>query len=199
VLIPIISLSVLLILLPAYLIYSLWTAREASKYDWFLKVLVNAAYLVLVFLIGRWDWFSIYLRYLFFVLFNMAAIMSFRYVQRLPAFVGEGRERWLKKPMVALELALAIAAFIYILSGHRYSEEAIELEFPLEDGIYYIAQGVVISFSTVTVQTRHSIMPWILWHLISGGLERRGFIHVTWIVTPSLMQPFTALVMEQFR
>ena len=134
-------LSIALIFLPGYLIYSIWTAREPSKYDWIIRVLNSAGFIVILFLIGRWDWFSYYLRFVILVLFNAAAVASFRHVIKKPFFVGEGRQRWMKKPSALVELVLVIGALIYLISGSFYSGDAVNLEFPLQDGQYYIAHG----------------------------------------------------------
>jgi hypothetical protein len=61
-LIQILLLFITLLILPGYMIYELWKGREASKFKWLIKAFYSSAFLIYVFLAGRWDWLNYYLR-----------------------------------------------------------------------------------------------------------------------------------------
>lgn len=65
-----------LIVPSAFLIW-LWRGDDRSKLDWFTNLLVVALYSVHIFLIGRWDVFSYYLRFVLVIVFVVAALKSF--------------------------------------------------------------------------------------------------------------------------
>lgn len=72
------------ILLPAFLLVSLWRGKLGSRLEWLLNVLAVSAALLFLFLTARWDFTSYYLRFLPAFLLVPAAMMSYRRVGRLP-------------------------------------------------------------------------------------------------------------------
>lgn len=140
-LISILILFIMQLLLPAYFIYSLWRGRLDSKFAWLVKTLYSGAFILYVFLTGRWDWLSYYLRYLIIVLFVAAALIAYRRVSSLPFFVQNGRRWWQRFAWPVIELLIFAGILAYALQGYFYSDPPVRLAFPLQDGRYYVGQG----------------------------------------------------------
>jgi hypothetical protein len=140
-LIQILLLFVTQLILPVYFIYSLWNGREHSRFQWLLKVVYSGAFLIYIFLAGRWDWLSYYLRYLFPLLFVAATIVSYRRVKALPLFAYTGSARWWNNGGALLSLLVFLGILAWVIRGFVYADEPARLAFPLQDGWYYVAQG----------------------------------------------------------
>jgi hypothetical protein len=140
-LIQILLLFVTQLILPIYFIYSLWNGREHSRFQWLLKVLYGGAFLLYIFLAGRWNWLSYYLRYLSPLLFVAAAIVSYRRVKALPFFAYTGGARWWNNGGALLSLLVFLGVLAWATRRFFYADEPVRLTFPLEDGWYYVAQG----------------------------------------------------------
>jgi hypothetical protein len=76
--VQIVLLYAMILVLPAYLLYTLARRREESTFRWLLKLAYTGAFLIYVFLAGRWDWVSTYLRYVWLGLYAVAAAISYR-------------------------------------------------------------------------------------------------------------------------
>jgi hypothetical protein len=101
-----------------------------SKQDYRLPSFTNVyryigAFLLYIFLAGRWDWLSYYLRYVFPVLFVVAANASYRRVRSLPFFAYAGRARWTNNGGSLLSLLV----FLYhnSNSAQQYALDIVEL------------------------------------------------------------------------
>jgi murein DD-endopeptidase MepM/ murein hydrolase activator NlpD len=130
-----------LIALPSLFIVSLWRKSEPDVARWLIKVLYTGAFLAYLFMLGRWDVLSVYLRYVLLLAYLAAVLVSVRGVQGRP-WLTEGRARWrgYVVPLASLILFSAFAAFVargYFIQANR----ALALEFPLRDGWFYIGQG----------------------------------------------------------
>lgn len=139
------------IMLPAYFIYVTLRAKGPDKVAWLLKTVTGGAFILFLTLGGRWDWFSIYLRYLPAGLFAIALVLGYRRLGDQPLFAGRsGRERF-GTGMAIFEMLLAIGMVALAVRGSFYASEPIRLSFPLDDGTYYVAQGG----SSVAVNYHH--------------------------------------------
>jgi hypothetical protein len=159
-LISIIILFVMQLLLPAYFIYSLWVGRLDSRFAWLVKTLYSGAFILYVFLTGRWDWLSYYLRYLIIVLFVAAALIAYRRVSRLPFFVQNGRRWWQRFAWPVIELLIFAGILAYALRGYFYSDPPVRLAFPLQDGRYYVGQGgnsPVLNYHNVSEAQKYAL------------------------------------------
>ncbi len=127
---------------PAAFLIWLWRGNDRSKLDWLLKLLVVASYSIHIFLIGRWDWISYYLRFVLVILFAIAAYKSFTKAKSLPLYPSRRLGNYF-----ALATNTAVLLFFltvlggYIPKGYSFSGESIQLAFPLKNGTYYIGQG----------------------------------------------------------
>ena len=140
-LVQIIILFFIYLLLPLFLLRSLCRGRERSRFTWLLKVLYTGAFLFYLFLAGSWDWFSVFLRWAYLVLFLAAAVFSYRRARSLPFFSGTGWRRLGGAWSELFTLAVFLAFMLLALRGLFYSAEPVRLAAPLRDGWYYVGQG----------------------------------------------------------
>src|SRR5690606_5207687 len=129
------------VLFPLFLIYLLWRRNESSQCRWLIRTLSTGAFLLFMFLAGRWDWLSIYLRYLLTGLFVLAAVLSYRRARSQPFFGKTRTACWRDNQDVLFELLVYGAILAYAASGLFYFEEPVRLAWPLRDGQYYVGQG----------------------------------------------------------
>ncbi|WP_455675396.1 M23 family metallopeptidase [Pradoshia sp.] len=129
------------VILPAVFIATLWGGIKKSKLDWLVQSLFTTFYISWLFMTAPWDFLTYYLRYIWVLLLIGALILSYLKVRRKPFRAPfEKGEKW----SFALNLFLAGVFGLYnvlAISGLWTDEKAIELEFPLKEGVYYIGQG----------------------------------------------------------
>lgn len=140
-LIQIILLFTTHLIVPAYLLYELWKKPEASKFKWLMKGLYSTAFLLYIFLAGRWDWLSYYVRYLWILLLVLVLIISYQQVRSLPSFAGNRRSEWQGVGGYVFTLLIFLGFLVMTIRGYFYTDEPVSLTFPLRDGWYYVAQG----------------------------------------------------------
>jgi hypothetical protein len=110
-------------------------------------VLGSGAFISYFLLTGRWDWISYYLRVALLVAFLLALYVSFRGTfggdEKAPWWRSPGSLRGWASPVGNAALALFFGALIVLAAkGFGYGDQrAAELSFPLEGGVYYVAQG----------------------------------------------------------
>lgn len=156
----ILILFIINLLLPAYFIYALWTGQERSRFHWLVRVATIAAYILLILLVGRWDWVSYYFRYILVALFVVADIISYQRVRHAPLFVRDGRWWWLGTGGALLGLLLLLGMLIFTVRGYFYAGEPARLTFPLRDGWYYVGQGgnsSLINYHNTNQSQRYAI------------------------------------------
>lgn len=127
------------ILLPAFLLVSLWRARLSSQTEWLLNVLAVIAALLFLFLTARWDFTSYYLRFLLAILVLPAAYMSYR--RAGPCAMERRKAR--PSAMIAIAAILLIFSCLsaMVLRGYVAPAGALELAYPLRDATYYVGGG----------------------------------------------------------
>lgn len=129
------------VLVPAWLLYSLWKNPGPSIYDWMVGIFHAGIALFVLFLIGRWDWLSYYLRYLILAVFFLVAFLSYRRVTDRPFITGSGSERWFQNKQAMIETLIFLVVLVFVFRGRSHNTKAVELHFPLQDGRYYVAHG----------------------------------------------------------
>jgi murein DD-endopeptidase MepM/ murein hydrolase activator NlpD len=131
-----------LLALPLLFIFSLWRSKEADRCRWLLKALYSGAFLAYLFIMGRWDFSSLYLRYAFAVLYIAAVARSFYAVKDLPFFAqNDARPKWIPYAAPVILLVFFAAFLGWAVRGYFYSEPAVELQLPLRNGWFYVGQG----------------------------------------------------------
>lgn len=135
----VLSILVLHVFLPGYLIYSLLSGGSRDKLTWLLEVLAGVLLIVVLFFIGRWDWVSRYLSYVTVLVYLGAVLLSYRRVRALPFRAGSaGRSGWVSGVLGVLVSVVLLALSV---RGQFAGREPVQLAFPLQDGAYYVAQG----------------------------------------------------------
>lgn len=130
-----------LVIPSAFLIW-LWRGEDRSKLDWLINLLVVALYSVHIFLIGRWDWLSYYLRFVLAILFFVAALKSFIKAKSLPLYPPRKFKNYLTLGINGLVIVLLLTVLSsYIPQGYSFNSEPVRLSFPLKNGTYYVGQG----------------------------------------------------------
>ncbi|GAA0448510.1 M23 family metallopeptidase [Lentibacillus halophilus] len=137
----IIQLAIFQLVLPALFIFALLKGKFKGKTDWALQSIMFTIYISWVFFSGRWDWTIYYLRFLWPVLLIIALYFSWRRIRSKPLDISyTGKD----KVAFAFYILLALIFAFYhvpIFAGYSTNDKAIELEFPLHNGIYYVAHG----------------------------------------------------------
>jgi hypothetical protein len=128
------------ILLPAVLIVSLWRAHPKNKPKWFLDTLVSLMFILFVFVSARWDMTSYYLRFFVIILCIIAGYRAFHRIyperSKLPMI------DIIKGNLLNIILIGVVGWLNYqAISGKFYAGEAVDLAFPLQDGVYYVGGG----------------------------------------------------------
>lgn len=129
------------LILPASFIYAVWRSRDDTRLGWCLKALYAATYIAAFFLVGRWDFFSYYLRYVMVGAFAVAALAGYRRAHGLPWSM-----RWANGGWVAIVSSLVMTAiftaFIAMAArGFAYDGPPVRLSSPLRGGTFYVGQG----------------------------------------------------------
>ena len=133
----IVSLIVTLLVIPAALIIWLLQAQFSSKFNWLLNLLMVLVYYLFIFLSGRWDWLSYYIRFILPTAFIIVASKSFINAKSLPLYSPKTFKNYLELGISAVVTILFIAS----LKGYFFTGTPIKLSFPLKNGTYYVAHG----------------------------------------------------------
>jgi hypothetical protein len=130
------------LVIPIIFVIALWRSRFLSKLNWLITLLTITAYSIHIFLTGRWDWLSYYVRFLLPLLFIIAAYQSFIKANSLPLYPPKNFRNYLSLGIAALVMMVFLASLkSYIPQGYFFSGESVELSFPLNNGAYYVAHG----------------------------------------------------------
>ncbi|MFQ6088583.1 MAG: M23 family metallopeptidase [Candidatus Methanofastidiosia archaeon] len=127
--------------IPFIFIIWLWRGKDKSKIDWMVKLLVVGTFVVYIFLVGRWDWLSYYLRFILIALFLIAAYKSYLRTKDLAFFSRKGLKDWVTTAINLFVLFIFVFSNILAIKGYFYYEKPVELSFPLKNGVYYITNG----------------------------------------------------------
>ena len=127
--------------LPGVYILRLIRTEFLDKASWLNQILQGMALVGFVTLVGRWDWFSRYLRFLPLILMTLAVAVSLPKIIGKPNYRSELHKPWWRQGLRWLETGLVTAAVVVALTGLQVEPKAINLSFPLEDGEFQVAQG----------------------------------------------------------
>ncbi|GAA0614370.1 M23 family metallopeptidase [Virgibacillus siamensis] len=171
----ILQLLLVQLILPAVFIFSLWKASFQNKLEWMIQALFTVVFIFWVYSSGRWDWVSYYLRFVWLILLVAAVYRSWKNVRPLPFRTPFSRKQ---KWSIGLYVVLALVFGLYnvwTFSGYTTDNQAIELEFPLKSGVYYIGQGgnhVQINYHNAYPKQKYAldIVELNKWGLRAAGL-----------------------------
>lgn len=136
----IVLLLLLVVVLPSVIIRTVWRQHPPDRFSWLITTVTSGAFLLYTLVVGRWDWVSFYLRYLFTFLFVIAAIRSYRTAAARP-FLDSSRGGWRRHAGTLLAVLFIFALLAWAVSGFFYQGAPVQLRFPLAGGWYYVAQG----------------------------------------------------------
>lgn len=130
------------LIIPSAFLIRLWRGKDRSKLEWFTNLLVVALFSVHIFLTGRWDWLSYYLRFVLAIVFLIATYKSFIKAKPLPLYPSRNFKNYLTLGVNSLVAVFFLTVMSsYIPQGYSFNGEPVQLAFPLKNGIYYIGQG----------------------------------------------------------
>lgn len=128
------------IVLPVALIVGMLRSRPRSTLKWLTDTVALFLILLFVFWIARWDVTSYYLRILVLPVFAVASWFAYRRIE--PDQAPTNRLSLARSN--ALNVVL-IVAFLWlnvtVISGFGYQGDAVELAYPLRDGMFYVGGG----------------------------------------------------------
>ena len=148
------------LVIPVGLLIWLWQAKFDSKFNWSINLLMVLVYFIFIFLNGRWEWLSYYLRFLLLIVFVIAAYKSFIKAKSLPLYPPKTFKKYFELGISAFVVMLFIAS----LKGYFFTGSSIDLSFPLKNGVYYLYMEEIAPLSIITTLIRHNDMPWTSWN-----------------------------------
>ncbi len=130
------------LVLPVAFIFWMYNAKAESKLFFFSIVLLYTSYLVFLWLLGAgWGWLGVFWPKIFAIAFGLALFLRIK--KGLPA--SWTVKKW-SRPFFSTGLNLVLSAIFlaYILTflnARDFEGEALELEFPLAGGTFFIGHG----------------------------------------------------------
>lgn len=142
------------IILPAFLLLSLWRGHFGSRLEWFLNVLAFGAILLFVFLTARWDFTSYYLRFAWPLLFVAAVPRSLTRIDQ-----EEDRPGALGLIVSAVLSLVFLGLSLAALRGYTAPDKPLQFAYPLKGGTYYVGGGGNARLIKTTRPTNRSALP----------------------------------------
>lgn len=151
----ILTLGVLQILIPLLLLGWQWRERSADRAQWLFKTILAIGYLMVIAVVGLWNFLSVFLPYVFLTASLLLAIRGYWRIREKPFWKAETITEKIKFGATALLAVLISALMIYAVSGWRIShgDTAVRLHFPLQDGAFYVANGGAIPILNAHLET----------------------------------------------
>ncbi|MGV2619757.1 UNVERIFIED_CONTAM: M23 family metallopeptidase [Halobacillus marinus] len=146
------------LLLPLALLFNLWKTDYAGRKLLVMEWLACLMFMSYIFFLGPWAIYNHYLRWLWPVLF---LVVSFFVWRRYPGLPVKGPEK--NKPY-RFSMGISIALFLYFgvitagaLTGYRMPEQekAVDLAFPMEDGVFTVGHGG----ASTAINYHHDVAP----------------------------------------
>lgn len=134
---------VLQLLLPGFLLYDVYKKKYDTRREWIVDILLVTLILLFVFMTSRWDWFSYYLRFLLIPLLGLVSYASYRCIDRAQP---EDRPPLSARKRLDYGIKAAVIIGVFVLNvdairGYFAPEGAIDLAYPLKNGVYYVGGG----------------------------------------------------------
>lgn len=163
--------TILLLLVPAVLLVEIWRKRRHGRFAWTLHAGLSAAYITLIFLAGRWDFFSYWLRFVPPAALIILAAAAWR-AQPAAGSASDGVGRRLGLAFDGLLLLLFVCGAVWAVRGRLNPGPAVELGFPLRaaGGSYYYVGGG----GSTRIVNNHQAHPGQQFALDIVGLNRWG-------------------------
>ena len=142
---PIILLSICILthlILPfVCLAWLLWERGKNRLYK-IMTILTTTTFLLLMKLAGAgWYWLGLWWPNLFVILLVPACFFSIKKIKRLPWLPQRKFLPWFNVSILFILTVTFFMALVSYTTSRKYKEQALQLRFPLQNGIYYIAHG----------------------------------------------------------
>ena len=157
------------VLLPAFAVFSAWSARKSGRLTWLLKVIGSLGLMGFLTLIARWDWLSIYLMYAWWALVIGAALGGLLAVRKRRWIEGETRTSLIT---TAIEPVISLGLLGFASIGLFHAGAAVDLRFPLSDGRFIVGHGG--NSTTLNYHNAHPTQRYALDILALDNLGRRA-------------------------
>lgn len=132
------------LLVPLIMLYWLGFAEAESRREWFARFFFTGSYLLFIEIVGRWAMFSIYLPQLLIVLFVIACYKGYcknrHKPKKIEGLVLTERDQAMRRIRLA-SITLLFSASIWSLYGYLPPKTPVQLQFPLNNGLYYAWNG----------------------------------------------------------
>jgi hypothetical protein len=136
----ILSLVSLHVLIPiAFLVYLSKASR--TKLESLCWLLLSVFYIGFIYLTGSWDWLGYYIRYVWIAGLAFAVYRGYRNNRRAPWWPERSIITWVNVIFLFALSMMFMLITVGSLFGRYYTEEPLELHFPLKNGTYYVAHG----------------------------------------------------------
>jgi len=130
------------LVLPLILVIDFIFRRSKSKIGLLIKALLYIAIVCFLYLWGQWPLVgSYYLRYFMVANIVLIIILSITKIQSIQPLRPVGVSKTIMTGLTGLLLLLFFLMNFNALKGRNYPSGGVELEFPLKNGIYYVASG----------------------------------------------------------
>lgn len=139
---PYIVQAVIILAVPTAFIVALYRGQEPDRVRWLLKALYSGIFIAYLLLAGRWDFVSVYFRYVVAIAYCLAVLKSCLQTRGLPwVLPRRAGSDWAAYATYTVLVFFFGAFFASALRGWHYSGHAVELEFPLGNEWAYVGQG----------------------------------------------------------
>lgn len=129
------------LLLPLYLIHWLGNDKTENKSQLLVKTLASFLFIYTLYLFNNWAFSSYYLRYLLFLLFLLVAFHSWWKSWHQPWRSPLDIRQWAPVFGGILLMTLCGMILVNITGAGEVPEDAVEVEFPFRNGIFYMSQA----------------------------------------------------------
>lgn len=129
------------IIIPSFLFLWILCSKKCDLIDWILKIIMSISFLLLLNTIAYWQHFSIYLPYAIFMIFIIVCYFSYKKVKSCDDYNMKKYRKLIHRILIVFLSIFFTTIFIGALKSKNYSEEAINLSFPLRNGKYTITDG----------------------------------------------------------
>ncbi len=128
------------LLIPAYLVYRFANANVASLLELLLAAAGLFACCAMLYLVGRWDWFGVWLRHAF--LLAPAVTIAVKLSEYHPLAWMPDEPRWSQLAFDSMILIVSCVLTTRALSGQVHGDALqLDVAFPFASGDYYISHG----------------------------------------------------------
>ena len=156
----IMELFIIQLILPTVFIISLWKGNFPSKLNWLTLAVFTVLFITWQFFSSSWGWFSYYLRFIMMFFLLLSIYSSWKKVQSLPFLIKFNLSQ---KMSLSFNVLLSLVFVVYNIltfSGFTTKDDAVELDFPLKNGTYYVGQGgnhVLINYHNAYASQQYAI------------------------------------------